>query len=288
MTAKRNPMTGMPGHTHSVNDITDFDPLVVAMFASLSTVVIGSIVFYPFNDVPMGYLRMNGQTVQHDDYPSLGLKFGSIAGGSFIVPDWQNTPIFGASVTNSANTVSGSDTVNLSHNHTFSATTSSSGSHSHTVSTASSTDGAHVHAHAHTHGMSHTHQVDPPTTNTTSAGSHNHGGVTGAAANNAGLIAIGVTTFSQPSHTHTITSEPAHTHSVDVVAFTSGAASSANTGSESTANTDSSGSHSHSVSATSSSDGAHTHGVSGTTGTELSTIDKKPRRAYAWILIKAI
>lgn len=189
-----HPYTGAAGHYHMAQQIKDFEAAVLAVIASVNATPVGTIIEYAFNDVPTNYLRMDGQTVNYDDYPILGAKYGASPGGTFVLEDMRDIPLFGASGTNAVRSITGSDTVDLTH----------------------------------THPMPHTHEVDPP-----------------------------ITTTSGPSETVAATSvlgsaaSPTHTHTVNIPAFTSGASSSANTGNGS------------------------------------GTIDKKPRRAYAWILIKA-
>lgn len=73
--------------------------------------------------------------------------------------------------------------------------------------------------------IDHTHTADPPSTNSSSDGSHNHGGVTGAPSatqNNTALLNL--TPVPNVTHTHTISTDGAHTHSVDIASFNTGSA----------------------------------------------------------------
>ena len=136
---ERIPYTGMGGHAHRSTDITDFESAVLSIIGAATPV--GTLIHYAFSDVPSGYLRMDGQTVNYDDYPILGAKYGSVAGGTFVLEDMRGIPLFGADGSNTARSITGSDTVNLAHTHSTTGTAASAG--------------------AHTHTMAHTHQIDP-------------------------------------------------------------------------------------------------------------------------------
>lgn len=71
--------------------------------------------------------------------------------------------------------------------------------------------------------IDHIHAADPPSTSTSSSGSHNHGGVTGAPSatqNNTALLNL--TPVPSVTHTHTISTDGAHTHTVDIASFNTG------------------------------------------------------------------
>lgn len=69
--------------------------------------------------------------------------------------------------------------------------------------------------------IDHSHTINPPTTNTSSDGAHNHGGVTGVPSTTvqATILAGGA---ASTTHTHSIFSDGSHTHSVDISQFDSG------------------------------------------------------------------
>src|SRR5690606_38194219 len=97
-----------------------------------------------------------------------------------------------------------------------------------TGSTLGATGGAIDHTHSgpsHTHSMTHTHQVDPPNTSTTSNGSHSH---------NVSLFDSNVPTTGGSSSSHSVSqagtsSSGSHTHNVNIPAFTSGGSSASTT-----------------------------------------------------------
>ena len=115
--------------------------------------------------------------------------------------------------------------------------------------------------HAHTITASsatagdHTHTA---TGSTAGAGGHNHGGVTGvpsASVSRGPPQLIGNIDVATNTHTHTIGSVADHTHATTVTVT-------AATG--------------------------HTHGITATAANGLGSIDKRPRRAYANVYIRAL
>lgn len=69
--------------------------------------------------------------------------------------------------------------------------------------------------------IDHLHTVNPPSTNTSSDGSHNHTGVTGTPSATAQATALGPVVGSG-THTHTISSDGTHLHSLDIAQLNSG------------------------------------------------------------------
>lgn len=69
--------------------------------------------------------------------------------------------------------------------------------------------------------IDHLHTINPANTTTTSGGSHNHTGVTGAPSATAQATALGPVVGSG-THTHAISTDGTHTHDVDIVQFNSG------------------------------------------------------------------
>ena len=71
--------------------------------------------------------------------------------------------------------------------------------------------------------IDHLHTINPPSTTSSSDGSHNHTGVTGtpSATVQATILAGGA---ASTTHTHTISSDGAHTHNTDIIQFDSGTA----------------------------------------------------------------
>ncbi len=156
-----------------------------------SDVPTGVVWEWPFSSAPpQGWLLLDGSTYNYDDYPDLGALYGGAPGGTFDVEDRRNKVLGGASATNVLGSTAGADEIDISHTHDKG-----------TLTTGTEPD--------HTHSMVHTHQVDPPETNTGTAGS-----------TPVGLLGL----LSQSAF-------PNHVHAVDIPEFTSGASSSADTGS---------------------------------------------------------
>lgn len=131
-------------------------------------VPIGSVQGWFFSTIPAEYLELNGQIVSYSSYPVLGALFG-VSSGVFTLPDLRGVALYGDSV---ALQDIGTDTVDLTHNHSVSLTTSSNGS-------------------------------------------HNHGGKTGApSATTPYSLLVGLVNEPTNTHTHTISSDGAHTHTV--------------------------------------------------------------------------
>lgn len=203
-------------------------------------VPIGAILHWTTSTPPTGFLRCDGSLVSRTTYAKLfaviGTTFGAGDGSTtFALPDLRGRTIFGL----------GSSPLNTIGN------TGGTFNHTHNVP-------------SHTHSMSHTHTINPPSTATTSAGSHTHSiGNTGSAGNHNHTVPLNGTTggffhvygdhpdanlgarhttntSTNGSHTHSVpntNSAGAHTHNVDIAPFTSGGSSASNTGSSGTLET---------------------------------------------------
>lgn len=172
-----------------------------AVITNTNPVPVGSIELYPSNMPPSGWLICDGSSVLRATYPALftviGSLYGAVDSTHFSLPDFRQRFPLGKAASGTGNAL---------------------------AATGGSID--------HTHTISHTHQIDPPITTTSSAGAHNHGGVTGgpsATQNNTALLNL--TPVPSVTHTHTISTDGAHTHTLDITAFTSGTESTPNSGS---------------------------------------------------------
>lgn len=68
--------------------------------------------------------------------------------------------------------------------------------------------------------IDHVHSIDPPSTTTSSDGSHNHTGVTGSPSTT--VIATNlIGSAASTTHTHSIPTDGAHTHTINMAAFNS-------------------------------------------------------------------
>ena len=164
--------------------------------------------------------------------------------------------------------VVGSNSVDFEHTHGVDIATDTADAHSHeSGDLATANAGGHGHSltgstntvEAHTHGMSHTHQFDPPETESEPT---NDTGLLG------GSLLVGDTAE--------------HTHNVDIPEFTSGASSAGSTGSGGdhdhsvTGTTSSQSGHAHDMSGATAAAGSHSHAVDGDTASALTTHDNRP------------
>ncbi|MGR9108324.1 MAG: phage tail protein [Gammaproteobacteria bacterium] len=82
----------------------------------------GEIIAYRFADTPAGWLELDGSTVDVDDYPVLGAKYGGSPGGTFNLDDYRDVPLWGSTGIETGGDalgdVVGADTANISHTHT--------------------------------------------------------------------------------------------------------------------------------------------------------------------------
>ena len=66
--------------------LTVSDDETVYQHQSPSGVPVGSLIFYMFDNLPVGYIPTNA-TYNYDDYPELGALFGAVTGETFTVPE---------------------------------------------------------------------------------------------------------------------------------------------------------------------------------------------------------
>ena len=105
-----------------------------------------------------------------------------------------------------------------------------------TVTLALSEIPAHVHSISnHVHTMAHTHEIDPPNTNTGAGTAHDHNiagkiGLSSSAHDTQSHVAAAHSAAGTYSSAVPIADESDHTHAVNIAAFTSDASSAANTG----------------------------------------------------------
>ncbi len=245
--------------------------LAVLPTVLLSALPIGSMLMWPNDVAPPGWLFCRGQQFLASTYPALAAVVGTTWGGTTgnpRVPDMRRRtavgldPDGGSPNLSALNTEVGSESKTLgvteipSHSHTLAALTAVAGS-----------AGAHTHSINHTHASfnsgtesGHTHSITPPSVSTGQAGGHRHN----VPLYNRMDVYTGNGSYdalhnSMGSLTNYPTSTVAdHAHTVSIPPFTSGGGSS----------------HQHSISVPafsglSGSSGAHTHNVSipgGSTG----------------------
>lgn len=246
------------------------------------------------SDVPAGWLRMEGQSVAVATYRDLWEALGSPGGvgaTTFTIPDWRNRTTVGVSTTKALMSTGGSATMTLTvnhmpaHDHTI--------AHTHTV--AHSHDISHTHTFAHTHSIDHDH----PNTSTSSAGSHSHGGGTGATSPGyygvptglldttgwmlttspggyANRVLVAGDGFPSLNHGHSIAADGTHSHTLDVPAF-SGSTGGASTTTTSAASTSTSGTSTPTTSASSAAN-------SGSTGSGTAFSIESPYGAGYWVI----
>lgn len=145
---------------------------------------IGTSISFRGSTCPSGFLAEDGSAVSRTTYADLFNTIGTIYGSgdgstTFNLPDAEDVAEYGSSASNTVGTLTGTDTIDLSHDH----------------------------------GMSHTHQVNPPNTTTTTDNG------TSQAASILGLLGA----VTPPNYQHN--------HDVDIQEFVSGAASATTTGS---------------------------------------------------------
>jgi microcystin-dependent protein len=193
------------------------------------TLPAGSIIASAATSTPTGWLLCDGSAVSRTTYSSLfsaiSTTYGSGNGTTtFNLPNLKGRIIVGLDASQTEFDTLGETGGSKAHTHTNSSTgtagahthaidppstSTSSDAHSHTAPSHTHTGPAHTHAltshdhtgpsHTHT-GPSHTHTTNPPTTTTSSAGSHDHTSTIVASGN--GLYVMDDT--SDGSHTHTV------------------------------------------------------------------------------------
>lgn len=98
-------------------------------------------VYMPFGGTtaPAGFLLCNGQAVSRKSYPELFAQIGTTWGAgdgstTFNVPNLvDRVPIGAGNLYSAAGTGGSKDAIAVSHNHTYSGTSSSDGAHQHTI-----------------------------------------------------------------------------------------------------------------------------------------------------------
>ncbi len=258
-------------------------------------VPVGTVISTALSATVSGWLLCDGSNVSRTTYAGLfaaiGTTYGSGDGSTtFAVPDLRGRIPVGRDASQIEFDTLGETGGSLTHVHTNSntsttgshlhsidppVTTSSSDSHSHTAPSHTHTGPSHTHtgpSHSHT-GPSHTHVVNPPTTTTSSNGSHTHG--TANVPSGTGAAFGVMNDVNAGSHTHTvsigdITSTAAGTGATgDAGTGATGAAGTGATGSAgNTATTSEAHSHTTDIAAfNSASEGDHAHTLSNTGST---------------------
>ena len=184
----------------------------------------GAVIPFAGTSAPAGWLFCHGQAVSRTTYARLFAVIGTTYGAgngstTFNLPDLRQRFPLGKAASGTGSAL-GETGGRIDHTHNVPP-------HQHGLA-------------SHTHSMTHTHQVNPPSTFTTFEGQHNHGGQTGYD------VAVGGQDRWEPFegpdvHRHNISSDGNHRHSVDIAAFTSGASSASSTGPPSTTSTGNSG-----------------------------------------------
>lgn len=257
--APSNPTTGQQYFNTTDNKLyyyngTEWVDLTKSSGSSNSGVAIGTIVNWPSNSLPVGWLKCDGSAISRTDYSSLfsiiGTTFGAGDGSTtFNLPNITDKNILG---NGTLGQLGGNNSVTLttdnlpSHNHDYEFT------HSHVLAITVNSNGAHTHSFSDTSSSagSHTHSVSL----TTGSDSHSHNvGMDFDAAGGSSRWSLHQNGTSGTDDT-VKTSSDSHTHKVS-------------------GNTGSSGAHTHTVSGTTGSGGAHIHTASGTaTSTVVSGI----------------
>lgn len=135
----------------------------------------GSILMWPTNTAPTGYLLCQGQAVSRTVYAALFAVLGTVFGAgdgstTFNLPDYRDRFPIGAGTSYSVNTKGGSkDAIVVAHTHT--GTTSTNGDHAHTTKWGQAAQGTSWSALGNT-VSSYSLAVDAALT--TTAGAHNH------------------------------------------------------------------------------------------------------------------
>ena len=284
--APSNPTTGQQYFNTTDNKLyyyngTEWVDLTKSSGSSNSGVAIGTIVNWPSNSLPVGWLKCDGSAISRTDYSSLfsimGTTFGAGDGSTtFNLPNITDKNILG---NGTINETGGNNSITLttdnlpSHNHNYEST------HSHVLAITVKSNGAHTHSFSDTSSSAgaHTHSFSDTTSTKTLKGgfearrygtSSKQTDVVGIKATSGthGVFSRIVTAWGG-SHTVLASNGSATNPSVDAIDFngTHNHTVSGNTGSA--------GAHTHTVSGTTGSGGAHTHTASGTaTSTVVSGI----------------
>lgn len=150
------------------------------------------------------FAELDGGTFSYADAPDFAALVGGSPGGTVLRPDWRDLAPWGAAG-GEPGTIVGSNTLDLRHNHAAGSLASQ----------------AHSHGAGGLASQAHSHAVGSLAAD--SAGSHNHGGVTGSVTQVAVGIA-GIASQATPTHSHTIGADGAHSH---VISGSTGAGGSA-------------------------------------------------------------
>lgn len=153
----------------------------------------GSIVMWPTAAAPVNWLFLDGATYSQSTYPDLAAVFGVVS-GTFTLPDMRDRFAAGASTIAALSNNAG----------TFAPNTANATAHDHTTNIAH----GHLDNFSIPNHATHTHSVNPPSTesngSTLSNGRGNSGTIVAVAANG-------------------------HTHDTDIASFTSGTGSTTQT-----------------------------------------------------------
>lgn len=312
----------MPTTTKGLPYPSDFDqPAVPADIGALALAVdplltpTATIVATARATAPDGWLLCDGSNVSRATYATLfsaiGTAFGAGDGSStFGLPNLKGRVPVGRDGAQTEFDTLGETGGSNTHTHTNPAS-GTSGAHTHQIdpplTASTSDDHTHtvpVHTHAgpsHTHtGPSHTHVTNPPTTTSSSDGSHTHTDTTGGPSSTSSILAGSgfSASFASTSHTHSVStsSNGSHTHTVSIGDITSSSSGTASTGAGGTGATGgpsyvapvtsatSSDSHSHDVDIAAFTSGAESTTHSHTVGTSDASSTLQPYVVINYII----
>lgn len=237
-TNEYNTSATLNGTTLQITDGGGTINVNLAPLIAMSQTPVGAIFAFPTPTPPTGYLACNGQAVSRTTYNSLFSLIGTMYGNGDGATTF-NLPNYNGQFLRGWDNGQGTDPNALTR-----------------LDRGDGTTGDAVGTKQTNQTLSHSHSVDPPNTNTSTNGSHNHGGSTGnvytyntntwisfddnLASNTFNTTNQTPTTCGNPwngigtggnflgkmnssclNHTHTISTDGNHSHSIDIPSFNS-------------------------------------------------------------------
>lgn len=191
---------------------------------STGSIPVGTVLLSGRTDVPTDYLICDGQAISINSYPDLydicGAAYGAPTTTTFVLPDFTNRFVRGASALGDGTISSRGTTGGYTNNNGDIASGTLTWSSVALGGTAQGTNHTHSVATSHAHGYNHSHTTNngPNQSHSHGSNSHDHGGNT-PTSNNANR-ASGTANLISPSHAHGIpgsnrgSNNDSHTHSV--------------------------------------------------------------------------
>jgi microcystin-dependent protein len=199
-------------------------------------VPIGSMLMWPTNSAPSGWLLCDGSQVSRTTYVTLFSLLGTTYGAgdgttTFNLPDLRQRFPLGKAASGTGSTL-GSTGGSIDHTHTGGAVTGSTGS----TAPGTDTQGAHSHGSSTGNESSHTHSITVPDQNTGTSSGVSTPGIAGIATTSPNVSHVHdvpsqtFTSDAGSSHAHSISSDGSHSHTVNAHTHAAGTLAAGTTG----------------------------------------------------------